>query len=260
VRSPGEHKQGAGFGYTHKLGYRPIVATRAGTLEALHIRLLKGSANTQRGGVRFVDELAARVRRAGASGEILLRGDSGFWSYKTIRRLEHHQIRYSIGVTLQHHMRAAIAEIDEAAWQPLVDYPATGVAEIAVTTLGEPRLIVRRTRLVGKSRPASSRGGGLHFLLRCDCADKGQSVWGGRLAVSKVDVLAVFELSARVMRGASTIGVSPGQRFAIEADGSISASLQDHAARQRFLVEELGISEEVARRLPDDRPVPPRPE
>jgi N-hydroxyarylamine O-acetyltransferase len=69
-----------------------------------------------------------------------------------------------------------------------------------------------------------------------------------------------FELSARVMRGASTIGVSPGQRFAIEADGSISASLQDHAARQRFLVEELGISEDVARRLPDDRPVPPRPE
>jgi hypothetical protein len=33
----------------------------------------------------FVDELAARVRRAGATGEILLRGDSGFWSYKTIR-------------------------------------------------------------------------------------------------------------------------------------------------------------------------------
>jgi N-hydroxyarylamine O-acetyltransferase len=69
-----------------------------------------------------------------------------------------------------------------------------------------------------------------------------------------------FELSARVMRGASTIGVSPGERFAIEPDGSISASPQDHAARQRFLVDELGISEDVARILPDDRPVPPRPE
>jgi N-hydroxyarylamine O-acetyltransferase len=68
-----------------------------------------------------------------------------------------------------------------------------------------------------------------------------------------------FELSARVMRGATTIGVSPGQRFAIDANGSISASPQDHAARQRFLVDELGISEDVARRLPDDRPVPPRP-
>jgi N-hydroxyarylamine O-acetyltransferase len=68
-----------------------------------------------------------------------------------------------------------------------------------------------------------------------------------------------FELSARVMRGGATIGVSPGQRFAIDVDGSISSSPQDHAARRRFLVEELGISEDVAQRLPDDRPVPPRP-
>jgi PII-like signaling protein len=146
----GDHKQGAGFGYTHKLGYHPIVATRAGTLETLHIRLRKGSANTQRGAARFVDELVARVRRAGATGEILLRGDAGFWSYKTIARLEHHKIRYSIGVTLQRHVRVAIAEIAEAAWQPLDEYPATGLAEIAETTLGERRLVVRRTRLVGK--------------------------------------------------------------------------------------------------------------
>lgn len=146
----GDHKQGAGFGYTHKLGYHPIVATRSDTLETLHIRLRKGQANTQRGAARFVDELAARVRRAGASGEIVLRADSGFWSYKTISRLEHHRIRYSIGVTLQPGVRVAIAEIAEAAWQPLAEYPATGVAEIAETTLGERRLIVRRTRLVGK--------------------------------------------------------------------------------------------------------------
>ena len=146
----GDHKQGAGFGYTHKLGYHPILATRAGTLETLHIRLRKGQANTQRGAARFVDELAARVRRAGAAGEILVRADCGFWSYKTIGRLEHHRIRYSIGVTLQPHVRAAITEIDESAWQPLAEYPATGIAEIAETTLGERRLIARRTRLVGK--------------------------------------------------------------------------------------------------------------
>jgi N-hydroxyarylamine O-acetyltransferase len=69
-----------------------------------------------------------------------------------------------------------------------------------------------------------------------------------------------FELSARVMRGATTIGVSPGQRFAIAADGSVSGSPQDHAARRRFLIEELGMSERIAVCLPDDRPVPPRPE
>jgi hypothetical protein len=146
----GDHKQGASYGYTRKLGYHPIIAVRADTLETLHIRLRRGSANTQRGAARFVDELAARVRRAGATGELVVRADSGFWSYTTIARLEHHQIRYSIGVTQQKHVRAAIAEIGEEAWQPLGDYPETGVAEIAETTLGERRLIVRRTRLVGR--------------------------------------------------------------------------------------------------------------
>ena len=44
----GYDKQGAGYGYTHKLGYHPILATRAGTGEVLHIRARKGSANTAR--------------------------------------------------------------------------------------------------------------------------------------------------------------------------------------------------------------------
>jgi hypothetical protein len=145
----GARKQGTGYGYTHRLGYHPLIATRADTLETLHIRMRKGSANTQRGAKRFVDELAARVRRAGAVGEILLRADSGFWSYETIAALERHKIRYSIGVTMQPHVRAAVEAIPESAWQRLADYPATGIAEIAQTRLGERRLIVRRTRLVG---------------------------------------------------------------------------------------------------------------
>jgi hypothetical protein len=69
-----------------------------------------------------------------------------------------------------------------------------------------------------------------------------------------------YELSARLMRGRAVIGVSPGERFTIAADGAISASQLDHAGRLAFLVEELGIAEEIARRVPDDRPVPPRPE
>jgi hypothetical protein len=59
----GAKKQGAAYGYTHKLGYHPIIATRSDTLETLHIRMRKGSANTQRGAKRFVEELVARVRR-----------------------------------------------------------------------------------------------------------------------------------------------------------------------------------------------------
>ena len=59
----GKHKHGAGYGYTRKLGYHPILATRADTGEIIHARMRKGSANTQRGASRFIDELVARVRR-----------------------------------------------------------------------------------------------------------------------------------------------------------------------------------------------------
>src|SRR3954452_17087349 len=44
----GYQKQGAGYGYTRVFGYHPLLATRADTREALHIRLRKGSANTQK--------------------------------------------------------------------------------------------------------------------------------------------------------------------------------------------------------------------
>jgi hypothetical protein len=73
----GYGKQGACFGYTRQRGYHPIVATRAESGEVLHVRLRKGSANTSRGALRFVEELIARVERAGASGPKLLRADSG---------------------------------------------------------------------------------------------------------------------------------------------------------------------------------------
>jgi hypothetical protein len=96
----GHAKQGAGCGYTRKLGYHPILATRADTSEVLHVRLRKGAANTQRGALRFVDELLARVRRAGASGQILLRADSGFWNKKVIARLREQGCAFSIGVTM----------------------------------------------------------------------------------------------------------------------------------------------------------------
>jgi hypothetical protein len=143
----GHAKQGAGYGYTHKLGYHPILATRADTSEVLHVRLRKGAANTQRGALRFVDELLARVRRAGASGQILLRADSGFWNKKVIARLRGQGCEFSIGVTMHQIVTAQIALIADDAWQPVADYPDSGVCELAETTLGADRLIVRRVHL-----------------------------------------------------------------------------------------------------------------
>jgi len=142
----GRLKQGAAYGYTKVLGYHPLLASRADTGEVLHVRNRKGSANTQRGVIRFAQELVARVRQAGAEGEILLRADSGFWNAKLFAWLDGQGIAYSIGVKLQKHVRDQVEQIDPDAWVVLADYPDTGEAQIAETTLGSVRLIVRRVR------------------------------------------------------------------------------------------------------------------
>jgi hypothetical protein len=144
----GYHKQGACYGYTHRLGYHPLLATRASSGEVLHARLRKGSANTARGILRFVDELVARLRRAGASGELVFRMDSGFWSAKLIKRLRRHRVRDSITVRQTKTVRAAIAAIPEAAWVPIA-YQPDGVAQVAETGYRGDRLIVRRVRNEG---------------------------------------------------------------------------------------------------------------
>jgi len=143
----GYQKQGAAYGYTHRRGYHPLLATRAESGEVLGIRLRKGSANTQRGVGRFIDELLARIRRAGHEGEVLIRADSGFWRTKTFERLEKEGIRYSIAVRgADPRIAAAIGEIPDDGWQKLEGYPEPGLAEIAETTYGGRRLVVRRVR------------------------------------------------------------------------------------------------------------------
>ena len=145
----GYQKQGASYGYTKQLGYHPLVAIRAGSGEVLHIRNRKGAANTQRGLRRFVDELIARVRRAGHTGTIVIRADSGFENHKLMRELARDGVEFSIGVKQSKQVRALVAEIPEEDWVTIVDYPQTGEAQIAETRLGDFRLVVRRTRLVG---------------------------------------------------------------------------------------------------------------
>jgi Transposase DDE domain group 1 len=143
----GKDKQGAGYGYTRVLGYHPIVATRAETGEVLHARMRKGQANTSRGARRFIEELIARVRRAGATGEIVVRVDSGFWSKDTIATLGRLGVRYTMAVrTGNTAMARAIAAIAETAWVD-IDYTPDGHAQVAECTYRGRRLIVRRTRL-----------------------------------------------------------------------------------------------------------------
>jgi len=146
----GYQKQGAGYGYTRKLGYHPILAVRADTGEVIHIRNRKGAANTQRGFARFLDELIARVRRAGHTGEIIIRADSGFENHKLFSTLNARGIRFSIGVKLSKTIRSLIEQIPETGWVTVTDYPDGGEAQVAEIGLKGFRLIVRRTRLTGK--------------------------------------------------------------------------------------------------------------
>ena len=155
----GDHKGGAAYGYTRVLGYHPILATRATTGEVLHARLRKGSS--QRGAKRFCEELIARVRRAGASGPLVVRADSGFFSYALIDTLVRLKVAFSITVSINAQVRACIEAIDESAWQPIT-YPDGGAADVAETTYvtgprrgrRSLRLVVRRTRLTDRRQQA----------------------------------------------------------------------------------------------------------
>src|SRR3954451_12011412 len=152
----GHAKQGAAFGYTRVLGYHPLLATRADTGEILHARMRKGSANTQRGARRFIDEVVARTRRAGAAGQLTMRMDSGFWAKDTIAALKRLDVRFTMAVRCGFPTIAtAIAAIDEAAWAD-IEYPDGGQAQVAETSYATGRftrrLIVRRTRLTGPAQ------------------------------------------------------------------------------------------------------------
>ena len=150
----GKAKSGAAYGYTKVLGYHPILAVRAGTGEVLHARMRKGSANTARGTKRFVEELVARARRAGAAGEMVMRFDSGFWSNATIAVLGRLDVRYTMAVRCGNGaIASAIAGIDETAWEPIA-YTPDGIAQVAETDYKGHRLVVRRTRLVDVAQQA----------------------------------------------------------------------------------------------------------
>lgn len=151
----GHHKSGAAYGYTRQLGYHPLVATLAGTGEVLHARMRKGSASSGRGVVRFAGGLIARVRRAGATEPITVRADSGFWSWKLIDTLDRLDAAWSITVTRNKAIQAAIATIPESSWVD-IDYTIGGRAQVAECNYTAAqrgrkrtvRLVVCRTRLV----------------------------------------------------------------------------------------------------------------
>jgi hypothetical protein len=223
----GYDKQGASFGYTRKRGYHPILATRADSGEVLHIRARKGSANTARGALRFVEELIPRVTRAGATGPKLLRADSGFWNKKIMARLEQAGWKYSIGVRQQKHIKAAITAIAEQDWQALTDYPEGGEAHVAQTMLNGQRLIVRRTRLIGAQ--AELWPDWRHFAFLTNRSDALQ------LVEAEHRQHAVVELAIRDLKD-QALAHFPSGKFYANAAWTVIAALAHNLLRWTTLI------------------------
>jgi Transposase DDE domain group 1 len=171
----GHHKQGASYGHTKiagkqvlRKGLSPLattISTRRGAPVLAGIRLRAGRAGSAKGAASMVADAIRVARAAGATGTILVRGDSAYGNSTVIGACLTAQVRFSFVLTKTSTVTRAIASIGEDAWTP-VHYPGavldpdTGQlisdAEVAdvvgFTSFGSTRhpvtarLIVRRVR------------------------------------------------------------------------------------------------------------------
>ena len=148
-------KEGARHhGYTGARGYHPLLAVAAGTGDVLMARLREGRANTARGAAHFLRETVSRVRCGGASGQLTMRADSGFYTHAVVAVCRRMDVRFSITIRQHKSLHNLIEAIPEDAWTP-IPYWMDGAADVAETTYtpfqSEPdaapvRLIVRRVK------------------------------------------------------------------------------------------------------------------
>jgi len=170
----GHQKQGAGFGHTKVAGRQVLqrglsplattISTPGSAPVICGVRLRAGKASSSKGAASMVTEAIATARRAGASGEILVRGDSAYGSSTVVAACLRAGVRFSLVLTKNLSVTRAIESIPETAWTP-VHYPGavvdpdTGelisdahVAEVEFTAFASTtkpmtaRLIVRRVR------------------------------------------------------------------------------------------------------------------
>ena len=170
----GHAKQGASYGHTKiagkqilRKGLSPLATTISTANSAPVIagmRLRAGKTGSGKGAGRMVAQAISTARAAGASGPILVRGDSAYGSRKVVRACLRHGAQFSLVMTRNPAIERAIAAISDDAWTP-VRYPGatrdpdTGtwisdaeVAEISYTAFSSSkdritaRLVVRRVK------------------------------------------------------------------------------------------------------------------
>ena len=97
-------------------------------------RLREGRAPPSgRSAGHFLRETVSRVRHAGATGQLTMRADSGFYSHSVVAMCRRLKVRYSI--TIRQHpgsVRGADQAIPEDAWTP-IPYWLEGGADVAET-------------------------------------------------------------------------------------------------------------------------------
>src|SRR4051812_26061758 len=170
----GHAKQGASYGHTKiagkqvlRKGLSPLattLSTRGGAPVLAGIRLRAGRAGSGRGAATMVRDAIRTARAAGATGEVLVRGDSAYGNHAVIGGCLKADVRFSFVLVKNPTVTRAIATIPDQAWTPVhypgsVHDPDTGklisdaeVAEVAFTAFGSTRhpvtarLIVRRVR------------------------------------------------------------------------------------------------------------------
>jgi hypothetical protein len=170
----GHAKQGASYGHTKvagrqvlRKGLSPMVTTISTATGAPIItgaRLRAGRSGSGKGAARMIAQAVASARAAGVSGQILVRGDSAYGTRAVVAACRRAGVRFSLVLTKNTAVTAAIAAIPEHAWTPVrypgaVRDPDTGawisdaeVTETTYTAFGSTpdpvtaRLIVRRVK------------------------------------------------------------------------------------------------------------------
>ena len=105
-------KEGARHhGYTGARGYHPLPAIAAGTGGVLMSRLREGRANTACGGAHFLRETVSRLRYGGASGQLTVRADSGFYTRAVAAVCRRMDVRFSITIRRHASLRNLIEAI-----------------------------------------------------------------------------------------------------------------------------------------------------
>src|SRR4051794_8384830 len=125
----GRAKQGASYGHTKiagkqvlRKGLSPLVATTISTAVAAPVvagmRLRAGKTGSGKGAGRMVAQAIATARAAGASGKILVRGDSAYGSRAVVRACTRGKAEFSLVMTKNPAITRAIAAIPDSAWTP----------------------------------------------------------------------------------------------------------------------------------------------